>query len=150
LLGAWEFEEAFGVAGLCGLAAAYLRFASRKSAPPIPDPATLLDRAIEFASAGRSDRAVALLTKTIRLSPRLWQAFQYRGELYLAQPGSAAAALADFDAAVRLAPAEPRLYVLRAQAHAVLGDHDASRRDFGTAATLVTAPGQPIGGGVRQ
>jgi regulator of sirC expression with transglutaminase-like and TPR domain len=50
----------------------------------------------------------------------LWQAFQYRGELYLRQQ-SFDAALQDLNEAIRLAPEEPHLYILRGQAHSLLG-----------------------------
>ena len=51
----------------------------------------------------------------IRLNPRVWQAFQYRGELYL-RLGRAEAALRDFMEAIGLAPEEPHLRFLRDQA----------------------------------
>ena len=111
LLGIWEFEGAAGIAGLCLIAGTYFHLRSRRSAP-IPDYATLLDRANRKASEGRSEEAIALLAKAIGLSPRLWQAFQYRGAVYLSQ-NNAADALADFTEAIRLAPGEPHLYTLR-------------------------------------
>jgi len=75
----------------------------------------MLDRAIQLAVNGRVDDAITLLTEVLRLSPRLWQAFQYRGELYLAQQ-RADAALEDFDAAIDLAGNEPHLCRLREKA----------------------------------
>ena len=87
----------------------------------MPDPASMLDQAIQLASAGQVDEAIALLTETIRLNPQLWQAFQYRGELYLHQQ-SLDAALRDFNEAIRLAPEEPHLYLLRKQAQSPQGD----------------------------
>jgi len=88
----------------------------------MPDPATMLDQAIQLASSGQIDPAIALLTETIRLSPQVWQAFQYRGELYLRQQ-SFEAALRDLNEAIRLAPEEPHLYILRGQAHSLLGQN---------------------------
>ena len=121
-VGAWGFDGAFEVACLCLVVGTYLHILSRRSLPAIPDDATLLDRAIRLAMEGRTDRGILLLTEAIRLSPRLWQAFQYRGELYLLEPGTWNAALDDFSEAIRLAPEEPHLYVLRGQAHRLLGD----------------------------
>jgi tetratricopeptide (TPR) repeat protein len=81
----------------------------------------MLDQAIQLASSGQIDPAIALLTETIRLSPQLWQAFQYRGELYLRQQ-SFDAALQDLNEAIRLAPEEPHLYILRGHAQNPQGE----------------------------
>jgi tetratricopeptide (TPR) repeat protein len=81
----------------------------------------MLDQALQLAASGQMDEAIALLTQTIRLSPRLWQALQYRAELYLRQQ-SYDAALRDLDEAIRLAPEEPHLYILRGQAQSPLGE----------------------------
>ena len=93
-LGAWDFEGAGALAALCLIAGVYFHLASRRFAA-LPDPASLLERAGEHAMAGRDRRSLAVLTETIRLSPQLWQAYQYRGELYLRQP-DLPAALEDF------------------------------------------------------
>ena len=114
-LGVWGFDGAAEIACLCLILGTYLHIAGRRAARAIPDPASMLDQAIQLASAGQVDEAIALLTETIRLSPQLWQAFQYRGELYLHQQ-SLDAALRDLDEAIRLAPEEPHLYALRGQA----------------------------------
>ena len=131
-LGAWDFEGAGALAALCLIAGVYFHLASRRFAA-IPDPASLLERAGELAVAGRERRSVAVLTETIRLSPQLWQAYQYRGELYLRQP-NLPAALEDFSAAIRLAPREPHLYLLRAQTYELLGDEPAAQQDRALAA----------------
>jgi tetratricopeptide (TPR) repeat protein len=81
----------------------------------------MLDQAFQLALSGQIDLAIALLTETIRLSPQLWQAFQYRGELYLRQQ-SFEAALQDLNEAIRLAPEEPHLYILRGQAQSPPGE----------------------------
>jgi tetratricopeptide (TPR) repeat protein len=135
LLGDWEFESAVGIAILCAIAGVYFRILDRRTFRAIPDPAAMLDEANQLASAGRADRAMARLTAAIRLSPRFWQAFQYRGELHLYQqrPDDA---LRDFDEAIGLAPAEPHLYALRAQAYLALGDEASSARDFAAADEL--------------
>ncbi|HEY1338528.1 MAG TPA: hypothetical protein VGF59_13515 [Bryobacteraceae bacterium] len=121
VLGRWEFEEAAGLAGLCFIAGAYAFLLSRRHAP-VPDPAAVLEQAMELAAAGRARRAIAALTGAIRTSPRLWQAYQYRGELLLAQPEDGESALADFEEAIRLAPDEPHLYKLREQARLLVAE----------------------------
>jgi cytochrome c-type biogenesis protein CcmH/NrfG len=112
--GDWEFVSAAEIACVLLIAGAYFHFRSRRHITK-PDPATLLDQANQFAANGRTDRAVALLTKTIRQSPKLWQAYQYRGELRL-RMGQVELAAQDFSDAIRLAPDEPHLRVLLAQA----------------------------------
>ena len=81
----------------------------------MPDPAEMLDQALALARYGQVDEAIALLTEAIRLSPWLWQGYQYRGELYLAQQLPERAA-EDFHEAIRLAPGEPHLQELLEQA----------------------------------
>ena len=132
-LGVWGFEGAAGIACLCLIAGTYFHILGRRRSPAVPDSATMLDQANHMASAGQTGEAIALLTEAIRLSPRLWQAFQYRGELYLWQP-NAVEALADFSEAIRLAPEEPHLYTLRGEAHSLLGDEASARRDYEAAA----------------
>jgi cytochrome c-type biogenesis protein CcmH/NrfG len=120
VLGDWEFAGSAEIACLLLLAGTYFHLRSRRYAAN-PDPATMLDQANQLAASGRIDRAIALLTKTIRQSPKFWQAYQYRGELYL-RAGNAALATQDFAEAIRLAPGEPHLYLLREQAYSLLGD----------------------------
>ena len=64
----------------------------------------------------------------------MWQAYQYRGELYLRQADLTGAARDDFSAALRLAPGEPHLYVLRGRAYTLLGDDSSAQRDYARAA----------------
>ena len=118
-LGYWGFDGASEIACLCLVLGTYLHIASRRRRA-IPDPATMLDQAMQLALSGQMDEAIELLTETIRLSPQLWQAFQYRGELYLRQQRFDAA-LQDLNEAIQLAPEEPHLYILREQAHGLLG-----------------------------
>ena len=137
-LGGWGFDGAAEIGCLCLIVGVYFHIVSRRF-PGVPDPATILERAGQRASAGRGDQAIALLTEGIRLSPQLWQAFQYRGELYLRQGGQVNAALQDFAEAIRLAPAEPHLYLLRGHVHSLLGDESSARSDFARAAALAGA-----------
>ena len=133
-LGGWGFDGSAEIGCLCLIVAVYFHIVSRRF-PAIPDPATNLERAGERALEGRGDQAIALLTEEIRLSPQLWQAFQYRGELYLRQD-KADAALRDFSEAIRLAPREPHLYLLRGNVYGLLGDESASQGDYARAAAL--------------
>jgi tetratricopeptide (TPR) repeat protein len=140
-LGGWGFDGAAEIGCLCLVMGAYFHLVSRRF-PSVPDPATILERAGQHASMGRGDEAIALLTEGIRLSPQLWQAYQYRGELYLRQGNQDAAALRDFSEAIRLAPQEPHLYALRGRVYSLLGDESSSRSDYARAAGLAgTNPG---------
>jgi tetratricopeptide (TPR) repeat protein len=122
VLGVWAFDGALALAVLCFVVGAYIHFANRARFATLRDPAAMLGRALELGQAGRVDQAIRVLTKAIHDSPKLWQAFQYRGELYLSKPGFIHAALQDFDEAIRLAPDEPHLLVLRARAQALVRD----------------------------
>jgi cytochrome c-type biogenesis protein CcmH/NrfG len=135
LLGVWTFEGAAGIAILLVMLGAYFHFRGWRHLRTIPDYATLLDRANRKAREGTNEAAIALLTKAIRLNPRLWQAFQYRGELYLWLQNSTAA-LADFAEAIRLAPKEPHLFMLRAEAYRHLGDEASATKDCEAASEL--------------
>ena len=143
-LGGWGFDGAAEIGCLCLLVGVYFHIVSRRF-PAVPDPATILERAGERASSGRSDQAIHLLTQGIRLSPQLWQAFQYRGELYLRQDGQADAALRDFSEAIRLAPQEPHLYILRGRVYSLLGDEASAQGDYARAAELAGG-GPPAAG----
>jgi tetratricopeptide (TPR) repeat protein len=134
-LGSWDFDGAAGIGCLCLIAGTYFHIVSRRF-PAVPDPATILERAGEHASGGRRDKAIALLTDAIRLSPQLWQAFQYRAELYLRQGDHLEAALQDLTEAIRLAPREPHLHLLRAHLYSLLGDEHLSQGDYARAAAL--------------
>jgi len=96
----------------------------------------MLDQAGQLVLSGRIDRAIAVLTKAIRQSPQFWQAFQYRGELYLQQGNALPLALDDFSAAIKLAPREAHLYLLRGHAHGLSGDDSSARRDYQEASEL--------------
>ena len=117
-LGQWTFEGATGLAGLWLALGVYLHIRSRRIAPA-PDPAVMIDEALQLFSAGESERAFALLDRTIVESPRFWQAYQCRGEARV-QNGEISGALADFDEAIRLAPDESHLYALRSHAESLL------------------------------
>ena len=116
VLGNWAFTGAAEIGCLFLIAAAYLHFVSGPPFSTAPDPAMALDQAGQLVAQGQVEEAIALLTETIRHSPKLWQAFQYRGELYLGARNDAASAWRDFSEAIRLAPDEAHLYALREQA----------------------------------
>jgi len=136
ILGSWRFDGALDIAGLCLFAAAYLYFAGRERRPPIPDSAAILDEAIRLAESGQTGRGLALLDEALRLNPDLWQAFEYRGQMRLAGPDSAESALRDLTEAIRLAPGEPHLYILRSHVFALLGHESSARADLQAAARL--------------
>jgi tetratricopeptide (TPR) repeat protein len=114
VLGDWEFTGAGEIAVLLAGLGVYLHIRARRYHSK-PDLAILLDQASKLAADGRTDRAIALLTKTTRQSPRLWQAYQYRGQLRL-RTGEYALAAQDFSEAIRMAPEEPHLHVLMEEA----------------------------------
>jgi tetratricopeptide (TPR) repeat protein len=136
ILGAGGFDGAAEIALFCFIVGSYLHIVGRPGFRAIPDAATILDEASRAAAGGNPDEAIALLTKALELTPRLWQAFQYRGQLYLCRPDGVNAALLDFNQAIRLAPNELHLYLLRGQALRLLGDEVPARMDFETAAAL--------------
>jgi tetratricopeptide (TPR) repeat protein len=127
ILGSWGFSGSAEISCLLLLLGGYFHLASR-GVSKLSDPAMLLDEANQLAASGQIERATALLTKTIRLSPRFWQAFQYRGELYLGS-GKVEPAFRDFSEAIRLAPNEPHLYQLRVRAYSLLPDKTSFQDD---------------------
>jgi tetratricopeptide (TPR) repeat protein len=137
-LGSWGFDGAAEIAAVLLILGGYLHFISRRGPTGMPDPAAMLDQASDYAAAGRIDRAIAQLNKTIRRSPRFWQAFQYRGELLL-RTGRTFEAIQDLSEAIRLAPAEGHLYRLRGKAFQLLGDEAAARGDFDHASALANS-----------
>lgn len=135
MLGSWGFEGAGELAILCFAAGVYLQIRSRRKFRGLPDSAAMLGRAMELAREGRTNQALALLTRAIHLSPGLWQPYQYRGELHF-RNNAPRAALDDLTQAIRLAPSEPHLFALRAYAYTLLGDEAAARKDYQTASAL--------------
>jgi tetratricopeptide (TPR) repeat protein len=143
LLGSWEFDGAFSIAGLCVVAAGYLRFAGREPQSPVPDSAAMLDAAIRLAASGDTGGGIALLDEALRLSPGFWQARQYRGQIHLEEQGAAESAIEDFTEAIRLAPGEAHLYFLRSHVFTLLGREGDARADLETAARLDGDAGTP-------
>jgi tetratricopeptide (TPR) repeat protein len=140
VLGTWGFQGASAAALICALAGLYLRILSLRRWKVVPDPASLLDNAIHLASAGRAPEAIALVNEAIHTTPKLWQAYQLRGELYVRETNRLEDALRDFDEAIRLAPGEPHLRFLRGHVHNLLGDEAAARRDFEAAGAMASGP----------
>jgi tetratricopeptide (TPR) repeat protein len=144
LLGSWGFDGAVELACLCLAAAAYFHLAARERWSPLPDSAAMLDRAIRLAAAGETARGIAVLDEALRLSPRLWQAREYRGQIRLGELDAAARALEDFTEAIRLAPGEPHLSLLRSHVFTLLGQESQARADLETAARLGGDAGAPF------
>jgi len=81
----------------------------------------MMDRASRLTASGRWARAISVLTRALGLDRKLWQAFQYRAELRASQ-GDYRGALDDISEAIRLAPEEPHLYLLRARLYSAMGE----------------------------
>jgi tetratricopeptide (TPR) repeat protein/Zn-dependent protease len=95
---------------------------------------TLAKRGAAGVGLGRFDRAVADYTEALRLGPTS-DLYNQRAIAYR-RAGRTHLALADYDAAIGLAPAEPRLYFNRALAHAARGDYGRAVADYAEAARL--------------
>jgi tetratricopeptide (TPR) repeat protein len=95
----------------------------------------MLDRAQRLAASGKVPKAIAVLTQTIRLNPNLWQAYEYRGRLRVSE-GDYFEAIEDLSEAIRLAPQERHLYLLRAQVYDDLGQNILAQHDYETADRL--------------
>jgi tetratricopeptide (TPR) repeat protein len=128
-LGVWGFESAGALAAVCAVTGFYLHIQSRRALRELPDPSTLLEEALALGRSGHASEAEAVLTETIRVSPWVWEAFQYRAELRLAR-GLPREAIEDLNEAIKLRADEPQLYLLRAQAWSLLGDDAAARLDY--------------------
>jgi tetratricopeptide (TPR) repeat protein len=135
-LGSWRFDGALDIACLCMLAAAYLYFVERDRRRQTPDSSVILDKALQLAARGATGRGLALLDKALRLDPGLWQAWEYRAQIHLGEPHGAEAALEDLTEAIRLAPDEPHLYILRSHVLTLLGQDSSARADLETAGRL--------------
>jgi tetratricopeptide (TPR) repeat protein len=135
-LGSWRFEGALDIACLCMLVAGYLYFVGRDRRPQAPDSAAILKEALQLAATGATEVGIALLDEALRLDPGLWQAWEYRGQIHLNERDSAEFAIEDFTQAIRLAPDEPHLYILRSHALTLLGQDSAARADLEVAARL--------------
>jgi tetratricopeptide (TPR) repeat protein len=135
-LGSWRFDGAPEMAGLCALAAAYLYFVGRDRRPQTPDSGVMLNHALQLAATGATGRGLALLDEALRLDPGLWQAWEYRGQIHLLERDGMESALKDFTEAIRLAPGEPHLYILRSHVSKLLGQASAAQADLEAAARL--------------
>jgi len=144
-LGSWRFDGALDLGGLCLVAAAYLYFVGREPRPPIPDSAAIIDEALRLAASGETGRGLTLLDEALRPDPRLWQSRQCSGRMGLGEPGAAESAIEDFTEAIRLAPGEPHLYILRSHVFTLLGCDSSARADLETAARLGGKTGAPDG-----
>jgi Flp pilus assembly protein TadD len=135
LFGVWGFHEATGISVICFSIAIYLYTRSLGRRLWIPDGALMLDRARRLGASGKVPKAISVLTNAIRLDPKLWQAYEYRGHLRFAQ-GDYSEALKDFNEAIRMAPQERHLYVLRARIYSAVGQPALADQDYQTASHL--------------
>ena len=126
ITGYWQFEDAGALAALCFATAGYLYIRTRRFIPA-PDSAVLLGETMRWAERGRVRKAIRILTRATRMSPYFWQAYEYRGKLYLVRH-KFSAALHDFEEAVTLAPHEPHLDQLRAEAQRLMWEDELLRR----------------------
>ncbi|HWC98847.1 MAG TPA: hypothetical protein VG456_18935 [Candidatus Sulfopaludibacter sp.] len=117
LAGAWPFEGSLELSLVCLALGVLFHVAGMPRFAALPDPSSLLNQAFRVASTGRIDGAIGILSKALEENPNLWQAYQYRGELFMALQNYSAAAK-DFADAIRLAPEEQHLYELRDRATA--------------------------------
>jgi tetratricopeptide (TPR) repeat protein len=128
--GDWPFDGSLELSVMCIAVGVVFRVLGMRRFAPLPDPSALLNQAFTVASSGRIDEAIAILNKAIQQNPQLWQALQYRGELYLALQNNTAAAR-DFAEAIRLAPDERHLHHL----------HERATSPAGAALDCETTPG---------
>jgi tetratricopeptide (TPR) repeat protein len=117
--GVWGFDGALELAVICGFLGIYFHILGRRRLAVLRDTASMLDQALQLAREGQTERAMALLNQAARLGPHVWQTFQYRGELRLVQ-GDLEGAYEDFSQALRLAPGEAHLRVLRERTQRLL------------------------------
>lgn len=106
-----------------------------------PNPLYTYRRATAYHALGDADRALADYNASIERSPRRAIAFLNRGILLARYKGQFRSALADFDEALGLEPANLAGLMLRGEARSVLGDYPAAVADLDKAATL--APNLP-------
>ncbi len=106
-----------------------------------PNPLHAYRRATAYHALGDADRALADYNASIERSPRRAIAFLNRGILLARYKGEFRSALADFDEALGIEPANLAGLMLRGEARSVLGDYPAAIADLDKAATL--APRQP-------
>jgi tetratricopeptide (TPR) repeat protein len=127
LVGVWPFDGALELTVVCVVLGILFHVLGMRRVATSPDPSALLNQAFTVASAGSIDGAIGILSKAISENPQLWQAFQYRGELYMSVQNYSAA-VSDFNRAIRLAPEERHLNDLLDRAK----EQDGGASDFGT------------------
>lgn len=106
-----------------------------------PNPLHAYRRATAYHALGDADLALADYNTAIERSPRRAIAFLNRGILLARYKGEFRSALADFDEALGIEPANLAGLMLRGEARSVLGDYPGAIADLDKAATL--APGLP-------
>lgn len=100
----------------------------------------LIGRAIGYQRKGLAPRSLKLLEEAVAAMPDDIELRLFRGR-YRIDQRDCRGALADFDAAIRLAPENPVPYASAGVAAICLGDHEAAQRYF--ARSLQIDPNQP-------
>jgi tetratricopeptide (TPR) repeat protein len=100
----------------------------------------LVERAIEYHRAGDASRSVRLLDAALAARTDAPQVWLFRGR-YRIEAGKCREALADFERALALAPADAAAHASRGLAYLCLGDRAAARRSLDRSLSL--DPNQP-------
>ncbi len=99
-------------------------------------PEAFVNRALTFSGLGQFERAIADFDEAFRLEPSLVDAYViHRGEAYF-RLANYEKALEDFSAMIAANPQDPRGYIDRAIAHALMGDDAAAQGNLARAVEL--------------
>jgi tetratricopeptide (TPR) repeat protein len=107
----------------------------------LPDgPKLVVGRAIGYQRSGHADRSLALVTAALKVRPREPEFWLFRGR-YRVEAEDCRGALADFEAAERLAPTDAAAYAADGVASLCAGDRARAARAFER--SLALDPNQP-------
>ena len=113
----------------------------RALAHGLPDgPRLVVGRAIGYQRSGHADRSLALVTAALKTLPREPEFWLFRGR-YRVEAGDCRGALADFEAAERLAPHDAAAFASDGVASMCAGDRTRAARAFERSIAL--DPNQP-------
>jgi tetratricopeptide (TPR) repeat protein len=114
---------------------------SGAAAVPVPEPTTAVDfarRGVSYLVSHQDDRAIADLTRSAQLDPKVARTFYNRAVGY-ADKGDFLHARADLDTALGLAPNQASFLTSRARVRLALGEVTGAEADFDAA--IAAAPG---------